>query len=122
MHELVEFAVERALELGAKYAEARFEEHEGMSISMKNGNPEGLSIRADRGIGIRVLVNGGMGFASTNVLTRESVSEAVKKAVKLAKAASKVRDKSIEFSEERFHEVYYEVKMKKDFRDYSGEE
>lgn len=26
MHELVEFAVEKALELGADYAEARFEE------------------------------------------------------------------------------------------------
>lgn len=122
MHELVEFAVEKALEFGAKYAEARFEEHSGVNIVMKNGNPEGLGIRADRGIGIRVLVNGGMGFASTNVLTKESVSEAVKKAVKLAKAAAKVRNRPIEFSKERFHEVYYEVRMKKDFRDYSGEE
>ncbi len=122
MHELVEFAVEKALEFGAKYAEARFEEHSGVNIVMKNGNPEGLGMRADRGIGIRVLVNGGMGFASTNVLTKESVSEVVKKAVKLAKAASKVRNRPIEFSEERFHEVYYEVRMKKDFRDYSGEE
>jgi len=122
MHELVEFAVEKAQELGASYAEARFEEKSGTEIVMKNGNPEGLGILADRGIGIRVLVNGGMGFASTNVLTKESVEEAVKKAVKLAKAAAKLRNKPIQFSEEDFHQVFYEVKMKKDFRDVSAEE
>jgi TldD protein len=122
MHELVEFAVERALELGADYAEARFEEKSGTSLAMKNGNAEGLGILSDRGIGIRVLANGGMGFASTNVLTKESVAEAVKKAVKLAKAASKVRNEPICFSDEDFHEVYYEVKMRKDFRDISPEE
>ncbi|KUJ98677.1 MAG: Zinc-dependent protease, TldD/PmbA family, partial [Thermococcales archaeon 44_46] len=122
MHELVEFAVEKAQELGASYAEARFEEKNGTEIVMKNGNPEGLGILADRGIGIRVLVNGGMGFASTNVLTKESVEEAVKKAVKLAKAAAKLRNRPIQFSEEDFHQVFYEVKMKKDFRDVSAEE
>jgi len=122
MHELVEFAIEKAQEMEASYAEARFEEKNGTEIIMKNGNPEGLGILADRGIGIRVLVDGGMGFASTNVLTKESVSEAVKKAVKLAKAAAKIRNKPIQFSEESFHQVSYEVKMKKDFRDISAEE
>ncbi|MDV3103477.1 TldD/PmbA family protein [Thermococcus waiotapuensis] len=122
MHELVEFAVEKALELGASYAEARFEEKSGTSLTMKNGSPEGLEILADKGIGVRVLVDGGMGFASTNVLTKESVAEAVQKAVKLARAASKVRNEPIRFSDEDFHEVYYEVKMRKDFRDVSPEE
>ncbi|AFK22613.1 TldD/PmbA family protein [Pyrococcus sp. ST04] len=122
MHDLVEFAVNRALDLGAEYAEARFEEKHGTSLAMKNGNPEGLSIIADKGIGIRVLVNGGMGFASTNVLTKESVAKAVERAVKLAKAASKLRKEPIKFSEEDFHEVYYEVKMRKDIRDVSPEE
>ncbi|KPU62707.1 TldD-like protein [Thermococcus sp. EP1] len=122
MHELVEFAVEKAQELGASYAEARFEEKDGTELVMKNGNPEGLGILAEKGMGIRVIVNGGMGFASTNVLTKESVLEAVKKAVKLAKAAAKLRNKPIQFSDEDFHQVFYEVKMKKDFRDISAEE
>ncbi|EEB73021.1 TldD/PmbA family protein [Thermococcus sp. AM4] len=120
--ELLEFAVEKALELGASYAEARYEEKSGTHLAMKNGSPEGMGIEADRGIGIRVLANGGMGFASTNVLTKESVAEAVKRAVKLAKAASQVRNEPIEFSDEDFHRVSYKVKMKKDFRDISPEE
>ncbi len=122
MHELVDFAVERALEMEASYAEARFEEKKGTSLAMKNGSPEGLELRSDRGIGVRVLVDGGMGFASTNVLTKESVEDTVKRAVKLAKAASKVRNEPIQFSEEDFNRVFYEVKMKKDFRDMPPEE
>ncbi len=38
MHELVDFAVEKALEIGASYAEARFEEKKGTSLAMKNGS------------------------------------------------------------------------------------
>ena len=120
--DLLEFAVDKALELGASYAEARFEEKNGTSLAMKNGSPEGLNIIAERGIGVRVLVDGGMGFASTNVLAKENVSEAVKKAVKLAKSASRVRNEPIVFSEEDFHRVSYKVKMKRDFRDISPEE
>ena len=44
MHELVEFAVEKAMELGASYAEARFEEKNGTEVVMKNGNPEGRGV------------------------------------------------------------------------------
>ncbi|WP_456368249.1 TldD/PmbA family protein [Thermococcus sp.] len=120
--ELLEFAVEKALELGASYAEARFEEKNGVSLAMKNGSPEGIELVADKGVGIRVLVNGGMGFASTNVLTKESVEEAVKRAVKLAKSASRVRNEPIRFSDENFHRVSYKVKMRKDIRDVSPEE
>ncbi|WP_457751672.1 TldD/PmbA family protein [Thermococcus sp.] len=120
--DVLEFAIEKALELGASYAEARFEEKRGSSVVMKNGSPEGLGIKTERGIGVRVLVDGGMGFASTNELTRERVSDVVSQAVKLAKAAAKVRNEPIKFSGEDFHQVYYEVKMKKDFRDYSAEE
>ena len=120
--DVLEFAIEKALELGASYAEARFEEKKGSSVVMKNRSPEGLGIKTERGIGVRVLVDGGMGFASTNELTRERVSDVVSQAVKLAKAAAKVRNEPIKFSEEDFHQVYYEVKMKKDFRDYSAEE
>ncbi|AAL81200.1 TldD-like protein [Pyrococcus furiosus DSM 3638] len=122
MHDLVEFAVNRALELGADYAEARFEEKQGTFLAMKNGNPEGLGILADKGIGVRVLVNGGMGFASTNVLTKESIARTVERAIKMAKAAAKLRKEPIKFSEEDFHEVYYEVKMRKDIRDVPPEE
>ena len=120
--EILEYAIDKALSFGASYAEARFEEKQGLSLSMKNGSPGGLELKMEKGVGIRVLVNGGMGFASTNELTKERIADIVDRAVKLARAASKVRNEPVEFSDENFHRVYYEVKMKKDLRDYSPEE
>jgi len=120
--DILEYAIEKALELGAQYAEARFEDKKGTELLMKNGSPEGLELKVEKGIGIRVLVNGGMGFASTNELRKESILKVVDKAVKLARAASKVRKEPVIFSEEDFHRVYYEVKMKKNFQDLAPEE
>ncbi len=120
--DILEYAIEKALELGAQYAEARFEDKKGTELLMKNGSPEGLELKVEKGIGMRVLVNGGMGFASTNELSKESVLKVVDKAVKLARAASKVRKEPVIFSEEDFHTVYYEVKMKKNFQDLAPEE
>ena len=120
--DILEYAIEKALELGAQYAEARFEDKKGTELLMKNGSPEGLELKVEKGIGMRVLVNGGMGFASTNELSKESVLKVVDKAVKLARAASKVRKEPVIFSEEDFHRVYYEVKMKKNFQDLAPEE
>ena len=120
--DILEYAIEKALELGAQYAEARFEDKKGTELLMKNGSPEGLELKVEKGIGIRVLVNGGVGFASTNELSKESVLNMVDKAVKLARAASKVRKEPVIFSEEDFHRVYYEVKMKKNFQDLAPEE
>ncbi len=115
MGDLNEFAVDYAMGKGADYSEARFQGDEGINIMVKNGELQGISVIKDSGIGIRVLVNGGMGFSSTNILTKESVRDAVDVAIKLARSASKLRKEKIEFSEESFHEVKYEVMMKKDF-------
>ncbi len=122
MEDLVEFAVEYGKKLKADYVEARIEEIEGRSIALKNGIPEGIGLKKEKGIGIRVLVDGGMGFSSTNILRRENIENTVEEAIKIARAASKVRREKIEFSSENFHEVSYEVMMKKDFRDVSNEE
>ena len=120
--DILEYAIEKALELGAQYAEARFEDKKGTELLMKNGSPEGLELKVEKGIGMRVLFNGGVGFASTNELSKESVLNMVDKAVKLARAASKVRKEPVIFSKEDFHRVYYEVKMKKNFQDLAPEE
>ncbi len=121
MEELVEHAVERALSGGADYAEARYHRNEGLSLAMKNGVFEGMSTLDEQGIGIRVLVNGALGFASTNMMDKEKIDEAVEQAVKLARLSARVRKKKIEFSEEEFHRVKYQVDMKINFMDLGTE-
>jgi TldD protein len=87
--DLVDYAVDYARQRGATYAEARFERQEPEQFILKNGTLDALYVGADRGIGVRVLVNGGLGFAATNVLAKAGVKAIVDDAVRIAKAAKR---------------------------------
>ncbi|HDJ66722.1 MAG TPA: TldD/PmbA family protein, partial [Nitrososphaeria archaeon] len=107
--DLLEFAVDYAGRLGAEYAEARFQRDLTESIILKNGFPEISARRVSKGIGVRVLVRGSLGFSSTSNLTRESIRKIVRAAVSIAKASSKLGGK-ISMSEEKPSKASVEVK------------
>ena len=96
--DLVDFAVDHARQKGAAYAEARFERQEPEHFILKNGSLDALYVGADRGIGVRVLAKGGLGFAATNTLTKADVRAVVDDAVRAAKAAR--RKSPITFAQE----------------------
>ncbi len=96
--DLVDFAVDYARQKGATYAEARFERQEPEHFILKNGSLDALYIGADRGIGVRVLAKGNLGFAATNSLTRTDVRTVVDDAVRIAKASR--RKSPITFAQE----------------------
>ena len=96
--DLVDYAVEYARERGATYAEARFERHEPEQFILKNGTLDALYVGADRGIGVRVLAGGGLGFAATNLLVKRDIKTVVDDAVRLAKASR--RKSPISFAQE----------------------
>jgi len=107
--DLLEFAVDYARRLGAEYAEARFQRDLTESVILKNGFPEVSARSVSRGIGVRVLVKGSLGFSSTSNLTRESIRKIVRAAVSIAKASSKLGGK-ISMSEEKSSRARVEVK------------
>lgn len=96
--DLVDFAVDYAGRKGAAYAEARFERQEPEQVILKNGTLDALYVGADRGIGVRVLANGGLGFAATNSLTKADVRGIVDDAVRMAKRSR--RKTPITFAQE----------------------
>lgn len=111
---LAHYALERAQ---SDYAEARMEELCGVQAVIKNGNLDIFQLISVYGLSVRVLVDGGLGFASTNVLTKESIDQAVKKAEKLAKTASVKNKEVIGLSEEKMHTESYKVPQKKNVED-----
>ena len=115
LEELTEFAANYAESLGAEYAEARFQSDIQESIILKNGVPEAVVLEEERGISVRVLVNGSLGFASTNRLTKEDVKSSVLEAYKMARAATKVLRKRISMDESELGAATIEVKPHIDF-------
>ncbi|MGC9308042.1 MAG: TldD/PmbA family protein [Thermoplasmatota archaeon] len=97
----------------AFYAEARMEETTGTSIVMSNGQVEGAEQSEQRGLSMRVLVDGAMGFAATNILTRQTVRETARQAVR--NAARQHKKQSISFAEYSGETARWSVAMDEQF-------
>ncbi len=108
-YDLAEKAIEEGEKLGAQYIEARYVNSRMNTSILKNGVPELGAIARNNGIGIRVLKDGGVGFASFNEMTKEEMSIAVAFATKMAEATGRRRSKKIVFSDEKIHEVKFEA-------------
>ncbi len=73
---------------GVHYADVRYEHVLHESLVAEQGRVSTISLSESAGIGIRVLIKGSWGFASTPHLTRASLSKAAVQAIGLAKASS----------------------------------
>jgi len=105
--DLVDFAVDHARSKGATYAEARFERQEPENFILKNGVLDALYVGDDAGIGVRVLVNGALGFAATNSRAKSDVRGIVDDAIKIAKSSR--RKSKITFAQEDAVEMNWSV-------------
>ena len=119
--DLLELSVKKAGELGADYADARAQALGLEVIRVENGELRSYELSETKGVGIRVLLNGRWGFASTTHLSREAVLEAVEKAIKIARASASMA-KAVELAEVRPEERIFESSCKLDPADISPEE
>ncbi len=83
---------DRALNLaqiqGATYADVRVVRRRTQNITVKNGVVEALSDNESQGFGVRVVVDGSWGFASSALLTPAEVDRVTALAVKIARASA----------------------------------
>ena len=119
--DLADYALEYARKLDCEYAETRLEMNFSdtvifINVKMHLGNlPIELTTDAfsrKSGINMRLLVNGGMGMAATNLLTKESIRNSVDHAYKVAKRSAKQRKEPIMMSKEDVHEVNWKSDYK----------
>lgn len=87
--------VERAMRRGAAYADARRVERETEKVDLKDGMVEAIDRSCDRGIGLRVLVDGAWGFAATDRTDDASLAGALDDALARARAAARVQRRRV---------------------------
>jgi len=97
----LENAVGAALSRGCTYAEARYHEVEREGVVMRNGSLVGAILSSSRGVAVRVIYGGALGFASTHDLTKEGIARVVETAIAHARAASSHVKSPVSFSQER---------------------
>jgi len=88
MHKLADRAINIATQLGASYADARAIWQKREFIQTKDEKLAALNLTESVGIGIRILCDGGWGFASTQKLTKNGVDNAVRRAMAVARASA----------------------------------
>ena len=76
----------KAVKLGAEYADVRYQRYDYELITIENRELKSYQSRSLVGVGVRVLLKGGEGYASTSDLTPSGVEGAVRRALKAAKA------------------------------------
>lgn len=74
---LLSSLVEKALEQGASYAEARFHRVRALQILMINGAILGDGESLSEGVAFRAIVDGGLGFSATSSLRCEDLENAM---------------------------------------------
>jgi TldD protein len=88
MRDVVLRALDTARMRGASYADVRVVHFEAESVTVRNRNVEGLVVEENYGFGVRVIVDGFWGFASSNSLTPGEADRVAAQAVKIAKASA----------------------------------
>ena len=83
---------------GAKYADVRFVETEYENIEVTDGIPELIDRSFDFGVGVRVIVDGAWGFASTADVGLKSIRDTARLAAEIAKASAKLKKRSVELA------------------------
>jgi TldD protein len=90
MRDLAMRALDTARQQGAHYADARVLREQAESVTVRMQNVESLTYDESLGFGVRVLVDGYWGFASSYQMTMEEADRVAAEAVRIAKASATV--------------------------------
>jgi len=89
------------------YADVRLIRGQTETIVVKDGKVEALSRQKDAGVGIRVLMGGGWGFASTSNLSGAEMKKTANRALEIARASAMVAKEKVRLAPvERYKDTY----------------
>ena len=91
LRDLIEEALNLASVYGAGYADIRIEDLIHEHILVKNKQVENINYSQSSGFGIRVLLDGCWGFASSSIFSLEEVRKIVVQAITIARASAMVK-------------------------------
>ncbi len=120
--DLADFAVKYALRLGASYAEARLENIQANGFVLKNGILEVSGFERNTGIGIRLIKDGILSFASTDDLKKKEIAALIKNSLQIQKNSSKLKECDLNFSEKKAVKSKDIVKQKINIKNVGPEE
>ncbi len=108
-----DWLIDRLMKEGASYAEVRLQRNLEFGVILRNGMPEAPEYGEAYGAAIRVICDGALAFASTNITGKEQLVEAGMRAIRSAKAIAGA-SKQVSFSAEAPHRQDWAADCKED--------
>jgi TldD protein len=112
--QLADAALTVARGSGATYTDVRIGRYLNQFITTRENKVQNITNTESFGVGIRVIVNGTWGFASTNEVTTEGIKKATNQAVAIAKANAKFQTDPVKLAPNASHgEVTWKTPIQK---------
>jgi TldD protein len=90
LRDLADAALAAAKKAGATYADIRINRYRNQFIFTRDRRVQSLTNTEDYGFGVRVIVDGTWGFASSSVVTKEEIARVAAQAAEIARANRKI--------------------------------
>ncbi|MFW9958639.1 MAG: TldD/PmbA family protein [Candidatus Odinarchaeota archaeon] len=87
--DIAEYCIQIGQDLGCNYVEARYVKDLTRGLAFRNGEPVSGGFSPTEGIGVRVLADGNMGFATFDRLEKNLAKESITTAYRMAKNAKR---------------------------------
>jgi TldD protein len=100
---LTDAALSTAAAAGCTHAEIRVERIRSQRLRLRDGAPEGSSDDTELGMGVRVVVDGAVGFAATVEVTPEGAADLVRSAIETARVTARAGGGRVELAPEPSH-------------------
>ncbi|CAN5498514.1 TldD/PmbA family protein [soil metagenome] len=122
MSDLTQRALDTATQQGAQYADVRAVRRADETITVKSGQVEAMAYGETEGFGVRVLVDGAWGFASSSRSHPDEIDRVAAEAVRIARASATALRQRVELDGRAPVHGHYETAVEEDPFDVSTEQ
>ena len=95
LRDLADAALASAKKVGASYADIRINRYRVQFIFTRDRRVQNIVNTEDYGFGVRVIVDGTWGFASSSVVTKDEIARVTAQAAGIAKANRRINDEPV---------------------------
>src|SRR5687768_9618118 len=113
LRDLADAALAAAKKAGATYADIRINRYRNQFIFTRDRTVQNIVNTEDYGFGVRVIVDGTWGFASSSVVTKEEIARVAMQAAGIARANRKVNAEPVRLAPVDSYETTWNTPVKK---------
>jgi TldD protein len=113
LRNLADAALEAAKKAGASYADIRINRYRNQFIFTRDRRVQNIVNTENYGFGVRVIVDGTWGFASSSNVTRDEIARIAMQAVGIARANRRLNDEPVQLAPVEAYDTSWNTPVKK---------